>query len=220
MRKHASPHGDRLANHQDPNDLRTGKSSIAVPVRSHLRLLGLSWAAIPQAASVPRPPHCRLLETTDSDRLRTVLPEQPPQPVKKLTNQSVFSPICEDTAFVLETAWLAQLNLPTMVEAEGFLRMIDRIEYLAQLGRLRMSVPALARQTGLSVNTVRSFLNGKDIRLSCFLAITEALGGEVHVTFARVSEKGLVERGQAPLSSPLQGPIPHGSSPNETRNST
>lgn len=87
-----------------------------------------------------------------------------------------------------------------MVEVEGFLRMIDRIEYLAQLGRLRMSVPALARQVGLSVNTVRGFLNGKDIRLSCFLAITEALGGNVSITFAKVTERGLEDPQSLPLN--------------------
>jgi hypothetical protein len=68
---------------------------------------------------------------------------------------------------------------------------IDRVEYLAQMGRLRMTPPALARKAGVSVNTVRNFLAGGDIRLGHLLAITEALSGDLHVTFAKVMEPGV-----------------------------
>lgn len=68
--------------------------------------------------------------------------------------------------------------------------MIDRIEYLAQMGRLRLTPPALARKAGVSVNTVRNFLAGGDIRLSHLTAIAEALSGDVTTVFAQVTEPG------------------------------
>jgi DNA-binding Xre family transcriptional regulator len=66
--------------------------------------------------------------------------------------------------------------------------MIERIEYRAQMARLRLSHTDLAQNSQLSKNCVRAFLNGGDIRLSSFLAITEALGGDVQVVFRKVAE--------------------------------
>lgn len=76
--------------------------------------------------------------------------------------------------------------------------MIDRIEFLAQAGRLRLSIPALARKAGLSTNTVRAFLDGGDIKLSHLQAIVEALSGDVIAIFAKVTEAGV-----APLENKI-----------------
>jgi hypothetical protein len=68
------------------------------------------------------------------------------------------------------------------------LKMIERLEFRAQMARLQLTVADVAERTGLSKNCIRGFLNGADIRLTSFLAITEALGGEVMVSFPQIEE--------------------------------
>ena len=71
--------------------------------------------------------------------------------------------------------------------------MIERDEIRAQMGRQQVSIAELSRRTGLQANSISSFLNGGDAKISSITAIVGALGGKVDLSFCPSTQSAVRE---------------------------